>query len=531
MNLLTQLVRSIPQYPVRVGLSLLFAVCATGASVGLMGSSAYLLSRAAEMPPVLYLLVIITSVRAFGISRAVFRYVERLVSHDLALRMQSALRLRSYDRLSRTSWLGRHRGDLLVRVITDVEAVMDLVVRVALPFASSAIVAIAAGTIITVFNPISGVALLVSAVLAGAVVPWLARLASRRADVTLAPARGELGEQAHEMARAATDLTAYGAGRTHLDRLMVLDTRLRRAEERTTAVRALADGAQVLAAAVAILVALVVGGRAVVDGDLHRTLLAVLVLTPLALHEALASLAEAAQTATRAGAALARVSEVLDADQVGVGDRELAEPVENPGLSAETVTLGWPGHDPVLHDVSLRVEPGERVAVTGRSGVGKTTLAATVLGMIPPVAGTVEARGRVGYLAQDAHVFDTTVAENVRIGNREATDEQITEALARAGLSLAPSRMVGEHGGRLSGGEGRRLVLARLLVGDFQVYVLDEPTEHLDAETAEALMADVWQATAGAPVLVITHDPLVVEACDRVVHLTPAPVEPVPHAD
>ena len=141
------------------------------------------------------------------------------------------------------------------------------------------------------------------------------------------------------------------------------------------------------------------------------------------------------------------------------------------------------------------------------------------MGLIPPLAGSIERGGRVGYLAQDAHTFATTVAENVRIGKKDATDDEIASALARAGLPLDPNRLIGEAGTTLSGGERRRLALARLLVDQRDLVILDEPTEHLDRETADALMADVWSAYATHPVLVITHDPDVVAACTRVVTL------------
>ena len=157
--------------------------------------------------------------------------------------------------------------------------------------------------------------------------------------------------------------------------------------------------------------------------------------------------------------------------------------------------------------------------MVGPSGSGKTTVAATVMGLIPPLAGVIRRGGRVGYLAQDAHIFTTSVAENVRIGNRDATDEQIAQALADAGLEMDPDRLVGEGGHDLSGGERRRLAFARVLVSRRDLMILDEPTEHLDAETADALMSDVWAASEGAPVLVITHDQRVIERCDRSITL------------
>jgi len=254
--------------------------------------------------------------------------------------------------------------------------------------------------------------------------------------------------------------------------------------------------------------------------QIETTLLAVLVLTPLALHEALATLIQAAQTRTRARAALRRVEAVLDAEPVGVGDVPApAEPVSDPGLTLTGLDAGWPGGEPVVRGLELAVGTGERVALAGPSGVGKTTVAATVLGLIPALGGQVSTRGRIGYLAQDAHIFTTTIAENLRIGKRDATAAEIDEALARAGLTLPADRLVGETGAKLSGGEARRVALARLLVGDYQVLILDEPTEHLDALTATALMDDIWATTTEAAVLVISHDPSVLARCDRVVAL------------
>jgi len=235
-------------------------------------------------------------------------------------------------------------------------------------------------------------------------------------------------------------------------------------------------------------------------------------------HEVLAPFVAAAQTWTRTRSSLARVREILDADPVGTGD-VVAGGDSEPGLELDDVAIGWPGAPVIQTGLNLVVRPGQKVACTGASGIGKTTLAATAMGLIPTRAGTVRRGGRVGYLAQDAHIFATSVAENVRIGNKDATDDQVRDALERAGLPLDPGRLVGEDGGTLSGGERRRLALARLLVADRDLWILDEPTEHLDQATAEALMADVWRTSTGRAVLVISHDPAVVAACDRELHL------------
>ncbi|MCA0308086.1 MAG: thiol reductant ABC exporter subunit CydD [Actinobacteria bacterium] len=518
--LLRRLLDAVPGARLRLVGSVALAFCATAASVALMAVSAWLLSRAAEHPPVLYLEAAAVGVRFFGISRGAFRYVERLVGHDVALKLQSALRLETYTRLARTTLLGTRRGDLLTRVIADVEAIQDLVVRVWIPFASSAAVLVVTAIGIGWFSPGSALVLLGTSVLAAAVVPWLTRLASARADAASLPLRGQLADSARELSRVATDLVAYGAAGERLAAFTAIDEELRRASARSAWVRGIGSAAQVLAAGIAVAGALVIGGNQVHDGTMAPVMLAVAVLTPLALHEALSTLILSAQTRTRARAALARVEAVLDAEPVGSGD--LADPgveVSDPALDVVGLTAGWPGAAPVVEGLSFGVRAGEKVALVGPSGIGKTTVAATALGLIPARAGEVRVRGRIGYLAQDAHIFTTTIAENVRIGNRDATDADIADALARAGLDLDPGRVVGEGGESLSGGEARRVALSRLLVGHYQVLLLDEPTEHLDAVTASALIDDIWAGSSDKPVLVITHDPDLVARCDRVVRL------------
>ena len=504
----------------RTVLATLLAFGAAASSVALMAVSAWLLSRAAEHPPVLYLQVAAIGVRVFGILRGLFRYLERLVGHDVALRLQSALRLSVYDRLSGTTLLGARRGDLLTRVTADVEAVQDLIVRFLVPVVSASLVIVATSAAFAVFSPPTAAVLLGSAVFAGVLVPGLAQRVSRRWDTAAAPTRGDLAAGVHELARTAPELLAYGAAEEHLRRVLAIDAELRRLDERGAWVRGIAAGCQVIAAAAAVIAALLIGGPQVAAGTLPPVMLAVLVLTPLALHEVLTTLTQAAQSGTRAAASLRRVRQVLDAEPVGVGDRELPPPGVAPGpLVLDNLAIGWPG-DPVLIDrLDLTVLPGESVAVVGPSGSGKTTLAATILGLIPPREGGVTVTGRVGYLAQDAHIFATSITQNVRIGDRDAGPDEVRRALSRAGLALPPERVIGEQGGTLSGGEARRLALSRLFAGDYQAVVLDEPSEHLDALTAEALLDDVFSSMASVPLLVFTHDPDLVARCDRVVEL------------
>lgn len=538
-SLVVKLIGGLPRGWGRLLAAAALSVGATGASVALLAVSAWLLSRAAEHPPELYLAVAATAVRTFGTSRGVFRYCERLLSHDVALRMQSALRLNVYDRLSRTTLLGARRGDLLIRVTADVEAIMDVIVRVVLPFASACVVLVGTSLILTLFDLPVAVTVLACSVVAGIVVPLVAQRMSARADAAAVPARADLAQVVHASARAATDIVAYGKVEQQLAAVAAADSRLREAESKTAWTRGLAEGAQLFVMGLAVAAAVVLGAQAVAAGTLPGRDLAVLALTPLALHESFGDLTKAAQTMTHSSAALRRIVELLTATPVGVGDRatpigdqstdgdaadvEQSKPSGGAVLQVADLAIGWPEHAPVVEHLDLVVEPGQTVAVTGPSGVGKTTLAATVLGLIPQRGGTIDVTPSVGYLAQDAHIFTTTVAENVRIGNPHASDEQVTQALRQAGLAhLSPERLVGESGATLSGGEARRVALARLLVVSPRpaLTLLDEPTEHLDAETAQQLMDDIWATTLpDGALLVLTHDPGVVARCDQEVQL------------
>jgi ATP-binding cassette subfamily C protein CydCD len=516
VRLVFRLLDAVPGAKMRLVFAVLLTACASGAAVALMGVSAWLISRAAQQPNFLELSVGAVGVRFFGISRAIFRYLERLVGHEVALSMQSALRLKTYQSLSKTTLLGRKQGDLLVRVVADVNGIEDIVVRIVQPFLSAAVVVVGVCAILAPFSAGASLAILVSAVLAGLLVPWMTQRASQRDDAESVPLRGNLGVVVHDLSRNAIDLAAYGAQAEAVTRMDDVDRALVRVEERSAWVKGLGAGLQTLASGIGFIGGLWIGSYAVVSGDLNETMLAVFVLVPLALHEVFANFTQAAQTWTRAKVSLDRVTGILDAPPVGQGDVDVRDATQKPTLKAKNLSIGWPGYPNVAEGIDLDLAPGEAIAVMGPSGIGKTTLAATVMGLIPPVEGELTTTGRIGYLAQDAHIFSTTIAENVRIGNKDATDDEVRAALAEAGLDMPLDREAGEMGVGLSGGEARRLALARLFVGNYRLLILDEPTEHLDRDTADTLMDEIFAGVSRRPVMVISHDELVGARCDRV---------------
>ncbi len=528
----------------QLALALLLGSLAVGSAVGLMGVSGWLISRASEEPPVMYLMMAVTATRAFGIGRAVFRYAERLVSHDAVLKLLASLRVAVYRGLERIAPAGlrtTRRGDLLSRLVADVDVLQDYWLRWLLPASTAVVVGAAAAGFTGWLLPEAGVVLAVGLLLAGVGVPLVSGACARRTERQLAPARAALATRVTDLLGGTAELTVAGALPARQEQLRAADTLLTRIASRAAAATALGGGLSALVCGLTVVAAAAVGVPAVNDGRLSGVALAVVVLTPLAAFEAVAGLPLAVQYRQRVARSAERVFEVLDAP---VPVQEPRTPAEEPGspfpLEARGLTARYPGagHD-ALASLDLTLTPGRRIAVVGPSGSGKTTLAQVLLRFLDASSGTyrlggVEAsalesdtvRRSVGLCAQDAHVFDSTIRENLRLARPGATDAELRDALSRARLldwvRALPEGLdtaVGEHGARLSGGQRQRLALARALLADFPVLVLDEPAEHLDLPTADALTADLLTATRGRATVLITHRLTGLEAVDEVLVL------------
>ncbi|SFL64372.1 thiol reductant ABC exporter subunit CydD [Streptomyces pini] len=542
----------------RFTLALLLGSLALLSAVGLMASSGWLISRASQQPPVLYLMVAVTATRAFGIGRAVFRYAERLVSHDAVFRVLADLRVTVYRRLERLAPAGlRHtrRGDLLARLVADVDTLQDYFLRWLLPAAVAATVSLSATVFTAWILPEAGAALAVGLLTAGVAVPALAAAVSRRTERRLAPARGELTTRTVDLLTGTAELTVAGALPRRTEAVRDADAVLTRLAARSSAVTALGGGLSALAAGLTVTAAAWFGAAAVHGGRLDGLLMAVAVLTPLAAFEAVSGMPLAVQHRQRTRRSAERVHEVIDAP---APVREPEDPAPVPDdpfpLTLTGLTARHPGQErPALRGLDLTLTPGRRVAVVGPSGSGKTTLAHVLLRFLDPVAGgyTLGAaptgartatdptaptdaltldpdavRRLVGLCAQDAHIFDSSLRENLRLARPPATDDDLHAALAAARLDDwvgelpdGLDTLVGEFGARLSGGQRQRLALARALLADFPVLVLDEPAEHLDLDTADALTADLLAATEGRTTVLITHRLAGLEAVDEVVVL------------
>jgi len=497
---------------------------------GLMATAGYLISRASERPAVLSLTVAIVGVRFFGLSRPLTRYLERLASHDLALRVLGRVRVQVYreiEPLAPAQLEGYRHGDLLARMVADVDALQNLHLRAVGP----PLVALLAGAVVVgvaaAFLPAAGVVLAVGLVAGGVIVPALAGWLGRRGGRRQAAARGELSAELVEVLRAAPELVAYGGAAQVQARLRAADGALVRLARRDALVGGLADGAGLAVVGATVTGVLAVAVRASADGHLDRVLIAMLALLALASFEAVQPLAAAARELSVTLAAGGRVLDLADR-QAAVVDpvAPLPAPSWPFAVALENVRARYaPGERAALDGVSLRLEPGCRVALVGPSGAGKTTVVNLLLRFLDPEAGRVTLAGRdlrdyrqedvrrvIAVAGQDSHLFSASIRENVCLARPGASDEDVERVLRRAGLwswvAGLPDGLdtaVGEEGRELSGGQRQRLVLARALLVDAPVLVLDEPTAHLDPPTARALVDDVFAAAGHRSVLLITH--------------------------
>jgi ATP-binding cassette, subfamily C, bacterial CydC len=527
----------------RFALATALGALAVGSAVALMGTSGYLISKASLRPPILSLSIVIVSVRLFGVSRGVFRYLERLSSHDAALRLLGRLRVQFYERLEPLVPAGLPRarsGDLLSRFVADVDALQNLYLRGIAPPLVAVVVGAgsvaAAGLLLPEAAPWLALGLLLGAIVLPAVTLALARAAGRRQ----AGARATLANEVVELVSAAPELVAYERTGAQLERVASADAALTRIAARDALAAGIGEGASTLLAGATAVAVLVVGVRGTDTGALRGVLLAALVLLATAAFEAVRPLPEAAQQLAATSGAATRLFELTDREPPV---RDPADPLAPPRgevLRVEDVRVRYAEGEPwVLDGAALELRASERIVLLGPSGAGKTTLASLLVRFRDPDEGRVTLDGHdlrayaqddirrvVALAGQDAHLFQTTIRNNVRLAKPDAGDDEIEAALRRARawewVASLPDGIdtdVGEQGAFVSGGQRQRIALARAFLSGARMIVLDEPTAHLDTETATAIVDDLLAAAGGTGVLLITHAPLRLEQFDEVVHL------------
>ena len=529
MRTIFRLLGLLGPYRFRVALAVLLGVATVAGNVGLLSTAAYVISAAAVVSYISLLTIPIYLVRFFSVSRSFSRYFERLVSHDLTFRLLGNLRSWFYVRLTPLAPVlleGYRSGDLLSRLVEDVEELENLYLRAVSPVLVAAVVWGLAFAVLYPFDPTLAITVLVFLTAAGVGAPLLVWALSRGLGRRQLELRSELYSRIVEGTQGVQDLLAFGREEEHGRQIEVLNRKLARIERRQALISGLHDSSGDLLTNLAMLVALVLAIPLVAGGEVRGVYLAFLALVALGVFEAATPLGAAFQTIGRTTAAGERLFEVSDSEPTIRNPKNPLPVPEDFTLRFDNVSFRYGEGDPFsLEDVSFALEPGRKVAVVGPSGSGKSTLANLILRFRDPQGGEIRLGGRslseyaqedvrrlVSVVPQSTHVFNDTLRNNLLLADPEANDEALELALERARISSFIERLpdgldtyVGEHGSRLSGGERRRLAVARALLKDGPLLLLDEPTADLDSVTELEVLASVWEAARDRAALLVTH--------------------------
>jgi ATP-binding cassette, subfamily C, bacterial CydC len=529
----------------RLWVAIAFGALSGACAVALLGVSAWLITRAAEQPALMYISMAVVGVRAFALGRAFFRYLERLAGHDAAFGRLGAIRSDLFTRMvplgpdgigARRAADGRRDesargGQLLARLADDVDELPDFALRVVQPLVSGGIVVLATVVAAFLFLPEAGVALLVT--LGGAFVigtlvnRWAAGASERR----IAPLRAEVSGAVNDLVTNLDALIAFDGLAAARGRVCSASARLTAAMRTRAAGLGVTAGAVSALAGAATLLALAGGIPALQDGRLDGPSLAVVALLPLAVFEVFGAIPLAFGAWRRVRASAERVADTVPAivpDGVPVDAADAGELSVTgvPDLRVKVASAHWPGStSPVLHEVDLELRGGERVVLSGPTGAGKTAIAHvlarfldldgsyTIDGVDVRTVRQDDVRRVVGLVEQHPYLFDSDLRQNLLFARDTATDEELLAVLDRVGLGEWTAARggldtpVGERGALVSGGQAQRIALARVLLADFPVLVVDEPTANVDTAVADRIVRDILLTAAddGRTVLLISH--------------------------
>ena len=509
------------------------SLAALVAGVALMALGGALLATAI----VAGLLVMPVALRGVGVARVVLRYLERLVTHDAMFRALADLRVWFFRNLARSTAGGlgfRQAGDVLARLVSDIEALDGLYLRILVPAAGAVLLLPILIVLIGMHSVALAVVIVVLFATAAFVLPWLGARLATSAGQTLATTTGALRIAALDALTGLREVRAFGAEGRMLASVQAREAALLSAQHELAARTGLAGAGAFLCAQCAILAVLVAAG----SNPEAAVIAAFLVV---AAFEAVGGLPRAGVLAGQAAASAQRVLEAADAPAPVPDAAQVVAIPADFTLRFEGLYFRWlPDRPPVFDGLTLDVPQGSRVALLGPSGAGKSTLAALALKVAAPQQGRVllggvdiaalaaaDVRSRFGWLSQATHLFDDTIRANLRLARADADDAALWAALdaARIGemVRALPDGLdtwVGEGGARFSGGQGRRLVLARALLSPAPILILDEPCAGLDAETERAFLATLNEVAEGRSVILITHRLTGVERLDRIWRLS-----------
>ncbi|MCB8923595.1 MAG: thiol reductant ABC exporter subunit CydD [Ardenticatenaceae bacterium] len=542
---LPRLLSFLRPYPGWVALAVLLGALTIGSSIGLLGTSAYLISAAALQPSIAALNVAIVGVRFFGLSRGIFRYLERLVSHNLTFRLLARLRVWFYEAiepLAPARLQQRHSGDLLGRIVGDIETLQEFYVRVVGPSLVAAVITLGMTLIMGQYAPRLALALLLLFVSSGVALPVFVYASSRHDGQLLIATRNKLQEQLIDGIQGMADLCAYGQAQRMAKTVATSAAKLAHVQRRFAWIHGLHAALGEFLAQFGVWTAVTLAIPLVSSGQINGVYLAGLALMTLAAFEAVQPLPLAAQQLGSSLAAARRLFEIVDAGKVAMVNTQLSliNREQQPHLSIQNLTFTYqPSLPPVLKNITLDLPPGEKVALVGPSGAGKSTLVNLLLRFWEFEEGRITLNGRdirtldpdnvrqqFSVIAQDTYLFNSTIWDNLRLARPSASRAEI-EAAAQAAdihdfISQLPQgydTQVGEQGMQLSGGQRQRIAIARALLHNAPILILDEPTANLDSETERRVLDTIFALAAGRTLLLITHRSAGLDKVDKIVTL------------
>ena len=524
-----------------VALSVLLSTLTIGSSVALIGTSAWLISTAALHPSVADLGVSVVGVRFFGISRGLFRYLERLVSHSVTFRLLARLRVWFYEKLEPlvpARLMGYKSGDLLARVIGDIETLENFYVRVISPSLTAVLIGLVVAVFFASYFPPIAFVLIGFFLIVGLLLPLLAQFLSRTPGQQIIEQRADLQSQLVDGIQGIADLLAFGRGMDRLKQISITGKTYGAAQKQMARISGVHSALGILFTNLGVWVVLLLVISQVTAGNIKGVMLGTFALMTLASFEAVTPLPLAAQMWTASREAAKRLFEAVDAEPAikEIGDQRV-EISSSTNLQFSNLLFSYPNQlKPALQDVSFEVPARKSIAIVGPSGAGKSTLANLLLRFWDYDSGEItlggkslkalnqdDVRKQFALVSQSSYFFNTTIRENLRLGRGSASSQEI-EAAARAAqihefimsLPKGYDTLISEQGLRLSGGERQRLAIARALLKDSPILIFDEPTANLDPQTEKQVLDTLFETMQGKTSLLITHRLVGLEHVDQI---------------
>jgi ATP-binding cassette subfamily C protein CydCD len=533
-------------------LSIFLGFAAIASGVGLMATAAYIISAAALHPSIAELQVAIVGVRFFGLSRGVFRYLERLVSHDVTFRLLARWRVWFYEALeplAPSRLMHYHSGDLLSRVIRDIGSLESFYVRTVSPPLVALLVSVASILFLGIYGTGLAWGLLGALVLAGIALPLSVLILSRHLGPKIIQLRANLGVLLIDAIQGMPDLLIFDRDNEHTKQVHRAGEQLVWLQFRMAGVTALQTALGSMVANLGMMAVLILAIQRVSQGQLDGVFLGVVTLAALTCFEAMQPLPQVAQNFDANRAAARRLYDLVDSPATVVDPTEPLQLPLDSNLEMQNLSFQYPARNDddllsngllfKLRDITFSLPQGKHIALIGPSGAGKTTLISLLLRFWDYHQGTIrlgdhelhqylqdDIRKRISIIAQNTYLFSATIKENLLIAQPQATDEEIIQAAKQAQLydfiQSLPAKYdtwVGEHGLRLSAGERQRLAIARALLKDSPLLILDEPTANLDPITELALLNAIQELSQGRSTITITQRMVGLETMDEILVL------------